>query len=106
VSLDCPRGRVIELPVAPVSAIVAATADDADIEVALQGDAALLPGGGYRSLTIDYTAGYGAAADVPADLKQAVLALVAYWYENRDLAMASLPSGLDRMLAGYRRVQL
>ena len=62
-----------------------ATADGAAIDVTLQGDAVLLPAEGYQQLVIDYTAGYGAAADVPADLKQAVLALVAYWYENRDL---------------------
>jgi hypothetical protein len=105
-SLDCPRGRLIVLPVAPVGEITSATADDADIEVTVQGDAVLLPGEGYRQLVIDYTAGYGAAADVPADLKQAVLALVGYWYENRDLAAAATPVGLDRLLAGYRRVRL
>jgi uncharacterized phiE125 gp8 family phage protein len=94
------------LPVAPLSEITSATADDTDIDVTIQGDAVLLPGAGYRDLSIDYTAGYGAAADVPADLKQAVLALAAYWYENRDLAAAATPAGLDRLLAGYRRVSL
>jgi hypothetical protein len=105
-SLDCPRSRLLVLPVAPVSAIIVASAGDTDLEVTLQGDAVLLPGDGYRQLVIDYNAGYGAAADVPADLKQAVLAIVGYWYENRDLAMAAMPAGLDRLLAGFRRVQL
>jgi gp6-like head-tail connector protein len=105
-TLDCPRGRLIVLPVAPVSEITSATADDADIEVTLQGDAVLLPGDGYQELIVDYTAGYGAASDVPADLKQAVLALVGHWYANRDLGAAAAPAGLDRLLAGYRRVSL
>lgn len=105
-SLDCPRGRLVVLPVGPVSDVTAATADDSEIDVTLQGDAALMPGEGYRQLVIDYTAGYGAATDVPADLKQAVLVLVAYWYENRDLALTASPTGFERLLAGYRRVQL
>lgn len=105
-TLDCPRGRLVVLPIAPVSDVTSVTADDADLDVSLQGDAVLLPGEGYQRLVIDYTAGYGAAADVPADLRQAVLALVGYWYENRDLAAAATPAGLDRLLAGYRRVQL
>lgn len=105
-TLDCPRGRLVVLPIAPVSDVTSVTADDADLDVSLQGDAVLLPGEGYQQLVIDYTAGYGAAADVPADLRQAVLALVGYWYENRDLAAAATPAGLDRLLAGYRRVQL
>ena len=103
--LACPKGRVVPLPVLPVSAVTAATADDVAITVELLGDAVLLPGEGYRTLTIDYTAGYGAAADVPADLKQAVLLLVGYWYENRD-ALTAAPPALDRLLAGYTRVRL
>lgn len=105
-TLSCPRGRLIVLPVAPVREVTAATADDGEIEVTLEADAVLLPADGYRQLTIEYTAGYGAAADVPGDLKQTVLGLVGYWYENRDLAAAAAPVGLDRLLAGYRRVLL
>lgn len=105
-ALDCPRGRLVRLPVVPVAEIVAATVDGDAIDVTLQGDAALLPGEGYRTLSIDYTAGYGGASDVPADLKQAVLVLAAYWYENRDLASADMPVGLGRLLAPYRRVAL
>jgi hypothetical protein len=102
-SLECPPGPVVMLPVIPVSAITAATADGEDIAVTLQGDAALLPDEGYETLSIDYTAGYGAAADVPADLKQAVLMLVAYWYDNRD-GLTSRPAGLEAALRGYRQV--
>jgi uncharacterized phiE125 gp8 family phage protein len=54
-------------------------------------------------LRIDYTAGFGAAADaVPAPLKEAVLALVAHAYEHRGEGAA--PLGLaDPWLAAFRR---
>ena len=91
--------RLVELPVIPVAALVAAP-DGA----VLQGDAVLLVEP-VDELTVDYTAGYGAAADVPGDLKQAVLTLVAYWYENRD-AVTMPPLGFDRLIASYKRVRL
>jgi gp6-like head-tail connector protein len=106
-TLDCPKGRVIELPVVPVIEISSASADDVEIEVIVQGDSVLLPNEGYQSLEIEYSAGYGADADaVPTDLKQALLGLVAYWFENRDASIAATPVGLDRLLAGYKRVRL
>ena len=71
----------------------------------LQGDSVLLAEPVSGALTVDYTAGYGDAADVPADLKQAVLTLVAYWYEHRD-SVTIAPVGFERLLAGYRRVRL
>ena len=91
--------RLVELPVIPVAALVAAP-DGA----VLQGDAVLLVEP-VDELTVDYIAGYGAAADVPGDLKQAVLTLVAYWYENRD-AVTMPPLGFDRLIASYKRVRL
>ena len=91
--------RLVELPVIPVAALVAAPAG-----AVVQGDAVLLVEP-VDELTVDYTAGYGAAADVPGDLKQAVLTLVAYWYENRD-AVTMPPFGFDRLIASYKRVRL
>lgn len=61
-------------------------------------------------IEIDYVAGMAVAPeDLPADLIQALLALVAYWYENRDaasVAAGSAPAGFDRLIAPYRRVRL
>jgi len=91
--------RLVELPVIPAASLVAAP-DGA----VLQGDAVLLVEP-TDELTVDYTAGYGDAADVPGDLKQAVLTLVAYWYENRD-AVTMPPLGFDRLIASYKRVRL
>jgi len=96
----CPRGRLVELPVVPAIALT-----DAPDGAVLQGDAVLLADFVSGEISLDYTAGYGAAADVPADLQQAVLALVAYWYENRD-ALAAAPVNFDRLIAGYVRVRL
>ncbi len=97
--LPCVAGLLVALPVVPAMALLAAPAG-----AVLQGDAVLLAAA-VDELTIDYTAGYGDAADVPADLKQAVLALVAYWYEHRD-SVTTAPLGFERLIAGYRRVRL
>ena len=64
---------------------------------------------------VHYTAGYGAQVDaVPADIKQAVLQLVAGWYQRRDPGLTSerigdygrdaepgLPSQVRQLLAPY-----
>ncbi len=92
--------QLVVLPIVPVIALTAAP-DGAE----LQGDAVRLSQAG-DDVTIDFDAGYGTAADVPADLKQAVLALVAYWYVNRDVGGESAPAGFARLIAGYTRVRL
>ena len=91
--------RLVELPVVPALALVEAPGG-----AVLQGDCVLLVAP-VDDLTLDYTAGYGDAADVPQDLKQAVLQLVAYWYENRD-ALTTAPLGFERLVASYKRVRL
>jgi hypothetical protein len=98
-TVDCPVGRVIVLPVVPVMALV-----EAPDGAVLQGDSVLLAEP-VDELSIDYTTGYGGAADVPQDLKQAVLTLVGYWYENRD-SVTTAPVGFERLIASYRRVRL
>ena len=97
--LSCVNGLVVPLPVVPAAALV-----DAPAGAVLQGDSLLLAET-VDELTVDYTAGYGDAGDVPADLKQAVLTLVAYWYEHRD-SVTTAPVGFERLIAGYRRVRL
>ena len=65
-----------------------------------------------QAVEVDYTAGYGdEGTDVPADLRQAMLSLVAFWFERRDAVIvagsgAVVPPGFDRVIAGYRRVRL
>lgn len=61
---------------------------------------------------IDFTAGFGATTlDVPADLRQAILMLVAHWYENRsavstDVSVAATPNGICELIQPYRVVNL
>ncbi len=92
--------RLVVLPVAPVQSLT--VAPDGAV---LQGDAVLLVSP-MDGLTIDYVAGYGDAGTVPGDLKQAILVLVAYWYEHRDTASGTTPAGFDRLVAPYVRVRL
>lgn len=56
---------------------------------------------------VAFTAGFGAAAAVPAPLKAAVLLLVGHWYEHREevvigQAPAVLPRAVDALIAPYR----
>lgn len=127
--LDCwPAGEAVRLPVAPLLGLTAVTAydaEDASSELDLDQfqttpSAILLPATiegmpalrARQGIEIDYVAGYGdEAADVPADLRQAQLTLVAYWFENRDAVIVTgsdgvVPSGFDRVVAPYRRVRL
>jgi uncharacterized phiE125 gp8 family phage protein len=66
------------------------------------------PGKAANGVEIDFTAGYGAlAADVPAPLRQALLLLVAHWYENREpIAVGApetiVPGPVSDLLAPYR----
>ena len=120
-----PVGRVVQLPVAPVQRIDQILIFDEDgVPHSLEETywrldkstsparirvkpGAGLPSSAVMSIEIDFTAGYGAAAsDVSADLRQSVRLLAAHWFEHREagaeLAMASMPLGLDRLLAASR----
>lgn len=54
-----------------------------------------------NAITVVYTAGYGLATSVPADIKQALLLMIADAYENRQDSVKQLPSAskyiLDRI---------
>ncbi len=125
---DWPDGGVVKLPVAPLVSVTAISAVDDhggshDIALAQflsEPDRLIVPRvvvgmpvlQARQGLEIDYVAGFGTEPqDVPADLRQAVLGLVAHWHEHRDAVIvagsgAVVPSGFDRALAPYRRVRL
>ncbi|KAB7741605.1 hypothetical protein F2P47_04160 [Parvibaculum sedimenti] len=121
----------IVLPLAPVSAVsaislIARTAPDEALDAALyeldlagepprvwRADGAVWPKAKRRiaGIAIDFTAGYGGAASVPQPLKQAVLMLVAHWYETRlpvayDGAASDIPLTVAALIAPYRRFRL
>jgi uncharacterized phiE125 gp8 family phage protein len=66
------------------------------------------PGRPIGGIELDIDVGYGdEPADVPADLRQAIRALVAHWYENRGVialgeSVAMLPEQVAALLAPYR----
>lgn len=123
-----PESGVVKLPVAPLISVTAIAASDdygASHDIGLgqfrsEPDRLIVPrtvigmpltreqGG----IEIDYVAGFGSEPeDVPADLRRALLGLVAHWHEHRDAVLIAgsgsvVPSGFDRALAGYKRVRL
>ncbi len=120
-----PAERAVRLPVMPLARLVAVTAYDAagqahalapdqfqtepaPARLLLPPDIEGMPVLRARlGIEIDYVAGYGdTAGDVPADLKQALLVLVGFWFEHRDSAGAATPAGFDRLVVPYRAVRL
>jgi uncharacterized phiE125 gp8 family phage protein len=124
-----PPEREVALPVGPLLSLEAVTAYDDDGEATeidveqFELDVATprlrLPATfdpplvrERQGIEIDYVAGYGSdPEDVPADLKHAMLVLVAYWFEHRDAVIVAgsgsvVPTGFDRLVANYRRARL
>lgn len=66
------------------------------------------PGQAANGVEVDFTAGYGAlASDVPAPIRQALLLLVAHWYERREpIAIGSpemaVPGAISQLLEPYK----
>ena len=126
-----PAGGEVRLPVAPLSELTAIRAFDEDGDEHTIGLAQfLVEAGGTPArlvlpptvagmpalrqrfgIEIDYVAGFGEPSDVPQELKQALLVLVAHWFEHRDAVViagsgAVIPFGFDRLIAPYREVRL
>jgi uncharacterized phiE125 gp8 family phage protein len=127
--LTCWRGDGAQpLPVAPVSAVgevalVDATGARVVLEaarfrlerdahrpklVAVSGALPMIPAGGRVEIAL--TAGFGAVwAEVPADLRQAVMLLAAQFYEARHDAgdgVAGLPQAVQALLERWRTVRI
>jgi len=99
-----PRGGILRLAPAPVQTVAAVTVygadgtpavvppEDYEVDLASSpGRLRLKPGRAFSSrsingLEVDITCGYGGPQAVPAPLKQAILMLVAYWFEVREAA--------------------
>jgi uncharacterized phiE125 gp8 family phage protein len=69
------------------------------------------PGRSASGIEIAVTAGYGDTRDkVPQPIRQALLMLVAHWYEQREPVVFEqpdvLPHGVADLLAPYRQVRL
>ena len=70
------------------------------------------PGRTVNGIEVAFTAGFGAApTDVPATIRQALLLLVAHWYENREPVEIgaehnAIPAMVSDLLLPYRRRRL
>lgn len=122
-------GRLV-LPVAPVGAIDAVTLRGADgttrpmpegalvVDLAasparlqLAGGATLPPLAPLAGITIDLTAGYGPSpVAVPQPLREAIMQLVARWFEHRDglapALTAAVPDQVRDLIAPYRLLRV
>lgn len=107
VALPCwPGCSVVKLPRPRLQGVVSITYKQLDGTVATvdpstyvvdadgePGGVMLKPGRSWPSatlypvnpITVTYTAGYGDATDVPQRIKQALLLLVGFWFESRDV---------------------
>ena len=70
-----------------------------------------LPPRGYRpvnNIEIRFKAGFGAtSANVPQDLRQAMLLAIGYWFQNRgDVAADALPLAVQETINSYRVMRL
>lgn len=127
-----PPSRVLILPLRPIQSVTAVTLhDDDETSRSLDTGAFVLdgfanparlvwrghgavPAAGMvaNGIEIDFVAGHGdGAADVPQPIRQALLLLVAHWYENREpveigATATSIPAGVSELLMPYRRRQL
>ena len=126
-----PQRGCISLPVSPVQAVSAVTVHDED------GGSVVLDTDGYavdvlssparvvlteatppavtrafNAFEVAFTAGYGGTdSDVPQPMRQALLLLVAHWFERREpIELGPGPQGVPAIAAGllepYRRVRL
>jgi uncharacterized phiE125 gp8 family phage protein len=126
--LDCwPLAGTIELPLPPLQSVVSVTTyapnDAATVmsptlytvdTASAPARLALKPGAAppvnlraINGIAIAFTAGYGDGADaVPPLLKQAILSLLAFLYENRGEAPAELPPDTLALLAPFRILKI
>ena len=125
--LDCWPADAIEIPLPPLQGVTAVTAyardDSAHVldaslytldTASAPARLALKPGvppptnlRRLNAIAVAFTAGYGpSAGDVPQLLKEAILELVAFLYENRGEAPAELPLVCLALLAPFRILKL
>ncbi len=125
-----PHACCIALPLSPVQAVSAITLHDPDggtsvldpedYSVDLLSEparivlTAAVPSTGLRPFNgfeVAFVAGFGDAGDVPQPIRQALLLMVAHWFERREpVELGSGPQGVPAIAAGllqaYRRVRL
>lgn len=122
----CDRLRLPLGPVQSIASIKYFDADEAEQTVPAETYALVTDGLGARidlvsgadwpspvydradAVRITFVAGYGAAAAVPAPIRQAALLYAAHLYEHREAVgpgdLKDVPMAVDRLIAPYRRI--
>ena len=122
---DWPHGDYVPLPIAPLQSVDAIRVRNASGEATLVSPSSYLvdahsepprivfsapppgPAQSAHGIEIDVAAGYGDASQVPQPLRQAMLMLIAFWYENRgDAVDLRMPESVTSLFAPYRRARL
>lgn len=84
--------------------------DSVGSRIAIVPGTRIRPGRAVGGIVIEVRVGEGDTADaVPAPLRQAMLMLIAHWYEQRGVvapAQQEMPQGVAALLAPFRRVSL
>ncbi|MBL8564744.1 MAG: phage head-tail connector protein [Hyphomicrobiaceae bacterium] len=126
-----PADGALALPISPVQGIeeirvrdrdgnsAVVSADDYELAAAGRPQRLVRRGAGWpppgrpvAGIEIDLVAGFGTTAeDVPAPIRQALMLLVAHWYEHRDpfeigAPQTHVPGAVSRLLGPYRPVRL
>lgn len=129
---DCwPLNGLVELPLRPVQSVDEIRVLDADgnatvldsisYAVDLNSDRPRIasrtgywpiPGARLNGIEIEFSVGFGAESSaVPDDIRQALLLLIAHWYEHRglepgDTNPTSIPNAISSLLTPYKAVRL
>jgi uncharacterized phiE125 gp8 family phage protein len=128
---DWPRGAAVKLPLWPVQSVAFARVLAADGTPSNLLPAAYVlegrglpprfvrtglswpkPGRVAGGIEISFVAGFGpAATDVPLPIRQALLLLIAHWYEHREpleigATDAPIPKPVSDLMAPFRAVQI
>ncbi len=127
-----PGNGIIHLPLSPLQSVEeirlhdeegayeVLEADDYEVDVVspvprIKLSQSTTPSGLPRTLNhveVQFVAGYGSAeADVPADLRQALLILAAHWYEQREPigfggSFNEIPNTISAILSNYKPLRL
>lgn len=127
-----PSSRTLTLPIRPIQSVISVKVyDDDDIPRAIDPASFILDGAANparlvwrgngsapasglaaNGIEIDFVAGHGdGPADVPQPMRQALLLLIAHWYENREpveigATATVIPGAVSDLLGPYRRRRL
>ncbi|MEM1307260.1 MAG: head-tail connector protein [Pseudomonadota bacterium] len=120
------RAAPVAIPLHPVAAVTAVhvrdgesvetevSLSDVSVDLDVRPACVQVPAVGVAAdkTVVAFDAGFGPmAADVPAPIRQALLQLIAHWFENREpitfgTTGARIPDTVSALLAPYRQVRL